>query len=166
MSELTPRLSLPLLAAGQAQKEIYHNEALTALEVLVQPVAETLGDSSPPSSPATGASWIVGAAATGDWAGQGGAIASWTAGGWRFTSPIDGMAFWIAAEGLWAIRIAGAWELGLVPARRLTIGGNQVVGARQPAIADPAGGATIDAAARGATAAILAALRNHGLIAA
>jgi hypothetical protein len=164
MSELSPRFALPLLAAGQSQKEIYHNEAVVALEALVQPVAQTLGDSSPPPSPAIGASWIVGAAATGDWAGQGETVARWTAGGWRFTAPIDGMAFWIASDGLWAMRIAGAWKLGLVPAQRLMNGGNQVVGARQPAIADPAGGTTIDAAARGAIAAILAALRNHGLI--
>ena len=29
MTDATPRFALPLLAAGQAQKELFHNEALT-----------------------------------------------------------------------------------------------------------------------------------------
>ncbi len=57
------------------------------------------------------------------------------------------------------------WRVGSVPARNLVIGGDQVVGARQPAVADPSGGAMVDASAREAIGAILAALRNHGLIA-
>jgi len=165
MTELTPRFRWPLLAAGQAQKELYHNEALTAIEVLVQPVAESLGDNDPPTSPTLGRSWIVGSAPTGAWTGQAGAVASWTAGGWRFTVPVDGMAFWIADESLWAQRESGSWQLGVVSAASLAIDGNQVVGSREAAIADPVGGATTDAAARSAIAAILAALRSHGLIA-
>ena len=34
----TSRLGLPTLAAAQAQKEMTHNEALTLLDVAVQPV--------------------------------------------------------------------------------------------------------------------------------
>lgn len=33
----TPRLALPLLQPGQAQKEMYHNEALARLDLAVQP---------------------------------------------------------------------------------------------------------------------------------
>ena len=36
MSESTARLALPLIAPGQAQKEVSHNEALAALDLLVQ----------------------------------------------------------------------------------------------------------------------------------
>jgi hypothetical protein len=164
MSETTPRFSLPLLASGQAQKELCHNEAIVALEALVQPIAESLGTTSPPASPVAGQSWIVGASPSGAWSGQAGAVARWTEGGWRFTAAIDGMTMWIADEGVWAVRIGGVWEAGVLPAQRLVIGGDQVVGARQPAIANPVGGATIDTAARGAIVGILAALRNHGLI--
>lgn len=164
MSELSPRFALPLLEAGQAQKEIVHNEAITLLEALVQPVAETLGDSAPPATPIAGRSWIVGAGPGGDWAGQAHAVATWTEGGWRFVAPIEGMSLWVAASSLCARWRAGAWELGVARAAALSIGGDQVVAARQPAIADPAGGTSADAPARAAVTAILAALRNHGLI--
>jgi hypothetical protein len=41
----------------------------------------------------------------------------------------------------------------------------KVVGARESAIASPSGGANVDPEARAAIAAMLAALRAHGLIA-
>lgn len=44
------------------------------------------------------------------------------------------------------------------------VGGTQVVGAQQVAIPDAAGGATVDAEARAAINALLAAARLHGLI--
>jgi hypothetical protein len=58
----------------------------------------------------------------------------------------------------------GAWDLGAVRGSALLIGGEQVVGARMAAIASPAGGAVIDAEARGALDAILGTMRAHGLI--
>ena len=45
------------------------------------------------------------------------------------------------------------------------ISGLKILGARLPAIADAAGGATVDTQARLAVAQILAGLRTHGLIA-
>lgn len=164
MGEVTPRFALPLLAAGQAQKELFHNEAVTLLETLVQPVAETIGDTAPPSAPRAGKSWIVGPAPTGEWAGQADAVASWGDGGWRFVTAVDGMCFWIMSAQLWTRRIAGAWSTGALPVSALLVGGEQVVGGRQPAIAAPTGGTTIDGEARAAIAAMLSALRTHGLI--
>ncbi|PCJ29601.1 MAG: hypothetical protein COA94_00970 [Rickettsiales bacterium] len=38
----TPRLNLPLIHSGQAQKEITHNEALSMLDVLINP-AQKIG---------------------------------------------------------------------------------------------------------------------------
>lgn len=164
MTAQTPRLAMPLLEAGQAQKELYHNEALAILDALAQPVVQTLGDNAPPSAPAEGASWVVGAAPTGAWAGQAQAIATWGAGGWRFAAPFEGMTAWMAGAGLPARFSGGVWTVGVVAADVLRIGGNQVVAGRQPAIADPAGGATVDTAARATLAQLLAALRTHGLI--
>ncbi|MFS0737167.1 DUF2793 domain-containing protein [Sphingomonas sp. 1P06PA] len=164
MTETTPRLDLPLIAAGQAQKEIVHNEALAILEHLTLPVAETIGDAAPPADAAVGRSWIVGAAPIGAWTGQAGAIACRTAGGWRFVTPVSGMALWVEAEGCWARFDGYAWEIGIVAARSIQVAGQSVVRERQPGILAPAGGVMVDAEARASLTAILETLRNHGLI--
>ena len=62
------------------------------------------------------------------------------------------------------VRTATGWEVGQARASRVLIGGQQVVGARQAAIAAPAGGTTADAEARACLSAILGALKSHGLI--
>lgn len=43
MMDDTPRWTLPLLAAGQAQKEMTHNEALSLLDLIVHPVSRRSG---------------------------------------------------------------------------------------------------------------------------
>jgi len=60
---------------------------------------------------------------------------------------------------------AGAWELGIVRGSNLVLGGVQVVGGQAAAIPNPTGGTTTDSEARTAVGQILAALRQHGLIA-
>lgn len=166
MNEETGRLGFPLLASGQAQKEITHNEALALADMLVQPVVQAVAPASVPASPVPGQCWIVGVGATGAWSGHDGAIACWTAGGWRFAPPFDGMAAWSLADALPVKRAASAWEIGQIDAAAVRIGGRQVLGAQRPAIADAGGGATIDADIRVVVTAILATLRAHGLIAA
>jgi hypothetical protein len=166
MSEdASARLALEYIAPGQAQKELSHNEALARLDFLVQPAVVAIGIDAPPAAPEPGQCWIVGAAPTGAWADSPAALACWTSGGWRFASPIEGMAAWSVADGQPARFTNGAWAIGALHGRSLAIDGAIVVGAQQPAIADPAGGAIVDTAARGAIAAILAALRGHGLVA-
>ena len=59
------RLGLPFLAAGQAQKEVTHNEALALIDAGLSPAAETIGVTAPPSAPALGQCWIVGGAPSG-----------------------------------------------------------------------------------------------------
>jgi hypothetical protein len=165
VSEGTVRLALPLIEAGQAQKEVTHNEALAALDLLVQAGVVASGVNTPPMSPAPGQAWVVGSAPGGAWAGQAGAVAGWTAGGWRFLTPCEGTEVWCEADGCTVRFRGGEWETGVLRGTALRIDGAAVVGPRRAAIADPAGGATVDAAARSAIAAILAALRGHGLIA-
>jgi len=165
MVDQTARLGLPLLAAGQAQKEISHNAALAMLDVLVQPVVHRFGDNDPPVAPVIGQSWIVGSAPTGDWTGQPHAIATWRGEGWEYLMPAEGSRFWVVADGLWAGFGEGGWTRGILPCVSLKIGGDQVVGARQPAIAAPTGGSTVDTEARTALAAVIVALKTHGLIA-
>ena len=161
----TNRWALPLLETGQAQKEMTHNEALARLDLLTQAAVAAVGLNAPPADPAAGRCWITGNAPTGAWAGQAGVLAGWTAGGWRFVPPQEGMSVWSEADDCVAYFTQGSWQVGRVAATTLTIGGMQVVGARAPAIPAPAGGITVDQEARAAVAAMLATLRTHGLIA-
>lgn len=161
----TARLGLPLLDAGQAQKEMTVNEALVGLDLLTQPAVVAIGLTTPPGAPADGQAWIVGGAPAGAWAGRAHMLAGWTGGGWRFVGPREGMAVWSEADGCAATFIGGVWRLGQLRGERVEIGGLQVVGPRGAAITSPAGGGVIDAEARAALAAVLAMLRDHGLMA-
>lgn len=164
IEQTTARLGMPLLAAGQASKETTHNEALTRLDMLVQPVVVGINRNVPPAAPAIGECWVVGSAPTDAWAGQGGALAGWTGGGWRFVMPSEGFAAWCVSSAKPIAYREGVWREGDVVGDRLMIGGVRVVGARAAAIADPAGGSVTDETVRGTVVAILAALRQHGLI--
>lgn len=89
----TPNLALPLLASGQAQKEITHNEALCLIDAMLGGVIETASLSAPPASASPGAVWLVASDPSGAWSGQAGQLAIATEGGWRFVSPRIGCRF-------------------------------------------------------------------------
>jgi hypothetical protein len=160
----TPRLGLPFLSVGQAQKEFTHNEALQTLDALVAGAIEEPPRASPPAAPAVGACYIVADGATDAWAGMSLSVAAWSSGGWRFIPPAEGMTLYERTSGTWTIFRNGAWESGLVRGSALLIGDEQVVGPRAAAIDSPAGGSTVDAESRASIDAILGALRQHGLI--
>jgi hypothetical protein len=162
--ELSDRLKLPLMHAGQAQKEIVHNEALTVLDMMVQARAVSADLTAPPTAPAPGQCWIVAPGATGAWSGRGGAIAGWTAGGWRFVAAVEGMRLRVSDRACDMLFAAGAWGDAPIRSDGYYQGGVRVVSARQAAIPAPAGGGMVDAEARVAIDQILAALRAHGLI--
>lgn len=166
MTEKTDRFGLPLLAQGQAQKEVTHNEALAIADSLLCPIVEEVAPAAVPTSPAPGQCWIVGTSPTGAWAGQGGRLAIWTVGGWRFVIPREGMIVWSLADSLPVRRTAIGWETGVLNAQQVRIGGNQIISARLAAVADPSGGPNVDAESRAAIALILTRMRDHGLIAA
>lgn len=166
MGETSARLGLPLIAPGQAQKEMTHNEALAALDLAVQAGVVAARLDTPPASPALGDSWIVGDEPAAAWTGRVGALAGWTAGGWRFVTPREGMTAWSADDAMpWLFR-GGAWRKGELRGASVRVNGRQVVGAQAAAIPDPVGGGTVDTQARAALAAVLTMLRAHGLIAA
>jgi uncharacterized protein DUF2793 len=105
----TDRLGLPEIAADQALKHVTHNEALLALDGLVQASVLDAGTTAPPASPAPGDAHIVGAAATGAWAGQDNAVAAWSAAGWRFFPPGTGWRVWDAANSVLLVWSGSAW---------------------------------------------------------
>jgi hypothetical protein len=163
MGEETPRYGLPFILPGQAQKEIFHNEALTLLDAALHPAVEGAPAVAPPAEPALGACWIVASGGAGAWAGKDHNLACWTDGGWRFVAPPPGMLAWNKTADLWLHWDGAAWSDGALPASALRIGGVQVVGERQPSLPSPSGGTVIDVEARAAINAILATLMSHGL---
>jgi len=164
MTETSARFALPFILPGQAQKEVYHNEALSLIDAALHAAVEEGSLTSPPSDPDAGECWIVGAGASGAWAGKADALACWTGGGWRFVAPVPGMLAWNKADGVWLHWAGSDWSNGILPATALSIGGQQIVGPRLPDVPSPSGGTVIDAEARDAVDAIIATLKSHGLI--
>ena len=162
----TARLGIELIEPGQAQKELAHNEALALIDLGLQASVVAAGIDAPPADPAEGQCWIVGAQPTGTWAGHANAIVGWTADGWRFVAPREGLDSWDEARQISLRFTRGSWEAGVARAAGLHVAGERVVGPRAAAIAAPTGGQTVDGEARATLAAVLAALRGHGLIAA
>lgn len=160
----TPRFGLPYILQSQSQKEVTHNLALDRLDALVSAVVEDRDLTAPPVSPAEGGLWIVGASATGDWAGHDKDLAHFIGGAWAFYTPDDQYCVWLKDEYIYARWTGSAWEAGILAGSAVQIGGVQVVGGQQAAIADASGGTTVDSEARAAINALLAACRAHGLI--
>lgn len=162
--DTTDRLHLPLLAAGQMQKEIWHNEALVTLDLMLGGTIEGAATATPPITPQTGSLYLVASGASGVWAGHDGQLAAWLTSGWRFIVPVEGLCLTERLTGLEWRRTASGWSTGQINANQLIIGGLQVVGARGASIAAASGGTTIDAEARACLSSILFALRTHGLL--
>jgi hypothetical protein len=96
--DTTPNLNLPYIAAAQAQKHVTHNEAIRALDAVVQLSVLDQDLTTPPGSPADGDRHIVAAGATGGWSGHDLEIAAWQDGAWHFYAPGEGWLAWIANE--------------------------------------------------------------------
>jgi len=160
----TPRLALPFLTAGQAQKELVHNEALQIIDLVAAGAVEEAPRVDPAASPLPGNCYIVSAAPSGAWVGKPHSVAAYTSGGWRFIEPVEGMTLYVKPDDRWATYRSGSWEIGVVRGSSVKIDGQQVVGPRGSSISSPGGGTTIDAEARNAIGQILNDLRQHGLI--
>jgi hypothetical protein len=113
MSEIsayqTPSLRLPLRAGEQAQKHVTLNEALTALDALVQLAVASRALSAPPATPAEGERFIVGQAPSGAWSGHADELAVWRDGNWLFHMPRQGWLAWAADEGVLLVFDGAGW---------------------------------------------------------
>ena len=106
----TPSLGLNLLVAEQAQKHVTHNEALRALDAIVQLAVLDRDLTAPPGAPSDGDRYVVADSATGAWAGHDGEIAAWQDGAWAFYAPQTGWRAWIADESALLVWTGAAWE--------------------------------------------------------
>ncbi|MEP0392307.1 MAG: DUF2793 domain-containing protein [Erythrobacter sp.] len=138
----TTRYSLPLLFAGQAQKEPFINQAFSLVDALMcRVIADSLD--TPPSNPMDGESYRILDNAVGGWNGRDGSIAIWIGGGWEFIPPEHGMAIFDQTAGLNLVYNEG-WQAAIEPAA-------------------PSGGSTIDAESRAAIESLIEELRTVGI---
>ncbi len=93
MSE-TKQLGLPLVQAAQAQKHVTVNEALVRLDAAAALSVEAWELPSPPGSPVEGGSYLIGAPASGEWAGREQELAIYSNGGWVYLTPKTGWRAW------------------------------------------------------------------------
>lgn len=107
--DITPNLALPYILASQAQKHVTHNEAIRALDALVQISVADRDLATPPGSPAEGDRYIVAAGATGAWAGHDGKIAAWQDAAWMLYAPAEGWIAWVADENALLAFDGAAW---------------------------------------------------------
>jgi hypothetical protein len=94
----TPNLGLPYIMAAQSQKHVTHNEAIRALDAMVQLAVLDRDLAAPPGSPAEGARYIVGSSPTGAWSGHADEVAAYQDGAWMLYAPVEGWIAWIADE--------------------------------------------------------------------
>lgn len=139
----TPRFALPMLFAGQAQKEFFVNEALTLIDGALTG-AVLASAATPPGTAAEGARYRVLSGASGAWSGRADQIAMRIAGGWKFVAPFAGMKLYDQATGHCLVFRDG-WKKAEVTAI-------------------PAGGTVIDVEARNAISQLVSALRLIGII--
>jgi hypothetical protein len=138
----TARLRLPLLFAAQAQKEVFHNEALARIDGLLHP--SVLGEAEhPPETNKDGDSWLVGPTASGAWSGQQGRLAMRQSGQWLFADPVEGMRIFDRSARQF-IMFSDTWQKPENPE-------------------EPSGGMNVDSEARAAIGALISALRAAGV---
>ncbi len=109
--DASARLGLPYLAAGQLQKHVTLNEALTRLDALTQTAVVSRKATAQPVAPADGALYILPAAATGaDWSGQpAGSLMRAEAGGWSAIPAPEGLLAVVLDSEEVLVRRAGEW---------------------------------------------------------
>lgn len=139
----SPRFALPLLYAGQAQKEVFVNEAHALTDAIMHCAIEGTV-AAPPALPENGSNWLVATSASGDWAGQDGKLACRQAGNWLFVTPRDGLRILNRSTGQ-QIQFSSGWKVPSLPT-------------------PPSGGSTIDTQARLALASLVAQLQIAGIL--
>jgi hypothetical protein len=137
------RYGLPLLFAGQAQKEFFVNQAHALTDALLHPAIEGEADD-PPAAPQEGETWLIGTTPSGAWEGRAGWLACFQAGAWVFAEPRDGLRVLDRVTGQ-DIRYRSGWQRPITPEA-------------------PTGGATVDTEARAAITALVAALICAGIL--
>lgn len=112
MTDASTKLSLPFLAASQAQKHVTVNEALLRLDALVQLAVAAATIAAQPAGPADGTLYILPPGKTGaDWSAMAnGALAYWRDGAWEEITPRRGWRAFDESSGALLVYDDGAWR--------------------------------------------------------
>lgn len=108
----TTNLTLPLLAASQAQKHVTVNEALTRLDGAVQLRLRSRVLTDPPATVLEGECFGVPLGAVNDWAGHDGEVAQYAGGGWVFFTPRRGWRAFVEDAGSCDLHDGSGWRRG------------------------------------------------------
>ncbi len=106
----TANLDIAYLQAAQSQKHVTMNDALDALDTLVQLTVNRRDLTAPPATPPEGERYIVATGATGGWSGQDGNVAVWRAGAWAFHTPRAGWRAFVDTETLLLLHDGTGWS--------------------------------------------------------
>ncbi|MCF6274554.1 MAG: DUF2793 domain-containing protein [Robiginitomaculum sp.] len=110
MPFISQNLNLPYIAPAQAQKHVTHNEALRALDAIVQLSLVSKSQTTPPATPVEGSRYFVATIATGTWENQDSQIAAYQDGAWAFYAPQSGWQAWIEDESSLQIWDGTTWQ--------------------------------------------------------
>lgn len=105
----TTNLHLPLIAAGQAQKHVTHNEALLIIDALTQLTPTSRIIVAPPSTVSEGETYIVGSPPSGLWANKANQIALYRSGVWVYLTPQMGWQAYLKDEEINVVYDGVAW---------------------------------------------------------
>ncbi|WP_271146629.1 DUF2793 domain-containing protein [Brevundimonas sp. NIBR10] len=121
--DTSARLGLPYLAAGQLQKHVTLNEALTRLDALVQCAVVSDTTTTQPADPEDGDLYILPAGPTGGvWSAfDADDLIRFEAGGWAVVAAPSGLVVWVADQARLVVRTPSGWsplgeQLGAVQA--------------------------------------------------
>ena len=121
--DTSARLGLAYLAAGQLQKHVTLNEALTRLDALVQCAVISDTTTAQPADPEDGDLHILPAGSTGTaWSAfDADDLVRFEAGGWAGVAAPSGLVVWVADQARLVVRTASGWsplgeQLGAVQA--------------------------------------------------
>ncbi|WBT05547.1 DUF2793 domain-containing protein [Brevundimonas vesicularis] len=109
--DFSARLNLPYLAAGQMQKHVTLNTALTRLDALLQTAVISRTTAIQPADASDGDLYILPQEAEGAaWAGRPvGILMRFEGGGWTAVATSDGMIAGVLDEGVVVVRAEGGW---------------------------------------------------------
>lgn len=141
----TPRFALPMLFAGQAQKEFFINQNSALVDALLHASASA-SQAAPPNDPHEGDCFRIVAPASEDWQGKEDDLAIRIGGAWQFVQPAAGLRVFDEAKAAF-LHYDGEWHEVNAPAQA-------------------EGGAIVDLEARQMLQALVEALRNAGIFSA